>query len=182
MGSYEIAKGIIDFGNLQCEDGKHAKGFNQAIPYSRTKLMQHAWCKHYSTLLPSGITINVADPGIVASNICILPYIKLLTCYIFYIVLPCFWQSRQPWEGCQPLVHCIASEAMDGKTGQYVDWGKGRFCCMRRRKPVPLEFYPAQSYKATMVAAPTTSDPEKCKQLYDATAEILEPIRLKYKV
>mmetsp|Transcript_60757 Transcript_60757/g.195754 ORF Transcript_60757/g.195754 Transcript_60757/m.195754 type:complete len:349 (+) Transcript_60757:73-1119(+) len=177
--SYEIMKGKVDFDNLQCENGKHSRGVPQAKTYAHSKLMQHVWCKHYAALLPEGVTINVADPGIVASNICIWGWIKMLTCYVFYVFLPCFWQSRQPWEGCRPLLHLIGSQAMNGITGQYLDWGKGRFCCMRRRKPVPMEFYPSQGL-FEMPAAPTTSDVGKCGELYDATEKILEPLREKY--
>lgn len=175
--SYEFMKGTVHFDNLQCENGRHfMRGFCQAYTYSHSKLMQHVWCKHYAELLPDGVTINVADPGQVASNICILGIIKMLTCYVLYIILPCFWMSRQPWEGCRPLMHLIGSQAMNGVTGQYLDWGKGRFCCMRRRRPVPLQFYPSYGFRA-MPAAPTTSSAEQCKKLYEETERLIGPLR-----
>jgi len=175
--SYEFMQGEVHFDNLQCENGKHAlKGLPHGYTYAHSKLMQHVWCKHYQSLLPQGVTINVADPGQVATNMCIFGCIKMVTCYIFYMLLPCFWMSRQPWEGCKPLLHLVGSQSMVGVTGQYLDWGKGRFCCMRRRRPVPLEFYPSYG----MAAAPTTGNTNKCKELYDTTERILQPLREKY--
>eukprot|EP00283_Hemiselmis_rufescens_P019148 CAMPEP_0173441830 /NCGR_PEP_ID=MMETSP1357-20121228/24158_1 /TAXON_ID=77926 /ORGANISM="Hemiselmis rufescens, Strain PCC563" /LENGTH=344 /DNA_ID=CAMNT_0014407437 /DNA_START=63 /DNA_END=1097 /DNA_ORIENTATION=- len=177
--SMEFKRGVVDFDNLQCENGRHTLGMPQGYTYSHSKLMQHVWCKHYAKLLPRGVTINVGCPGQVATNICIIGCIKMFTCYFFYMFLPCFWMSRQPFEGCKPLLHAIGSQAMDGVTGQYVDWGKGRFLFMRRYRPAPLEFYPSQGFSG-MPTAPTTSDEAKCKQLYDATEAIIAPLRQKY--
>ena len=70
---------------------------------------------------------------------------------------------------------------MDGVTGQHLDWGKGRFCFMRCFKPVPLEFYPGQTWGREMAAAPTTSDAGKCKELYEMTERIVANLRIKYK-
>lgn len=63
---------------------------------------------------------------------------------------------------------------MSSQTGKFLDWGVyGRNVYHR---PCGLEFYPAQS----TAKAPTTSDPDACKRLFDDTLQLTVQLRAKY--
>jgi len=171
--SYEMMKGIVQHDNLQCENGKHKLMMKQGWTYAHSKLLQHVWCKHYAGLLPDGITINVGDPGAVASNIEVFGPLKKCSC-----IFSCFKKAnamRSPDVGCRSLLHLIGSKAMHDVTGQYLDWGRKK-AALIKRKPVPLEFYPDYGMKT----APSTSDPAQCREVYDNTATIVAILKARY--
>jgi NAD(P)-dependent dehydrogenase (short-subunit alcohol dehydrogenase family) len=177
--SWEMMKGIVDFNNLQCENGKHKMVMDQGWPYAHSKLLQHVWCKHYATLLPDGVTVNVVDPGAVSTNIEVFGALKKCSC-----LFACFKKVnavRTPAVGCMSALHAIGAKDMDGKNGMYLDWGRKKVALIKR-KPVPLGYYPdyQKDKPQGMKSSPTTLDPKLCKDLYDATEKIIEREQKKY--
>merc|ERR1712054_606445 len=115
-------KGIANFDDLQWVGSPHSSmSIPQAKTYAHSKLLQHIWCKHYSSLMPPGVTLNVGDPGGVETNIDLLPIVKAKTgCCYSLCLKPGF---RTPDEGCQPLLHMLGAPAMDGINGHYLASG-----------------------------------------------------------
>merc|ERR1740129_1263218 len=100
----------------------------------------------------------VGDPGAVETNIEVMTNFKSkLGCC--FCCLRAVNSMRTPDAGCRPLLHMIGARAIDGVSGQYVDWGRKK-AKLIKRKPVPLEFYPDYGMKV----APSTADPKQCER------------------
>jgi NAD(P)-dependent dehydrogenase (short-subunit alcohol dehydrogenase family) len=177
--SWEMMKGTVQFDNLQCENGKHKLTMDQGWTYAHSKLLQHVWCKHYATLLPDGVTVNVVDPGAVATNIEVLSDLK--KCYCIWACFKKANATRTPEVGSMSALHAIGATDMNGKNGMYLDWGRKKVALVKR-KPVPLGYYPDyQNDKPKgMKSSPSTLDPAKCKELYDVTEKIIVELQEKY--
>jgi len=177
--SWEMMKGVVDFDNLQCENGKHKLMMGQGWTYAHSKLLQHVWCKHYATLLPDGVTVNVCDPGAVVTNIEVFDTFKKCSC-----LFKCFQKAnamRTPDVGCMSALHLIGAQSMSDKNGMYLDWGKKK-PTLTKRNPVELGYYPdyVRDKPKGSKSSPTTLDPAQCKRLYEATEKIIVDLQGKY--
>lgn len=166
--TWEVTKGQVQWDDLQWENTNPSKSMPNQRSYAHSKLLQHLWVKHYSTLL-KGVTINVADPGLVSTNIGAVQKIKktLGCCY------PCVMKvmgGRNIHQGCLPLFHLCDSAEVEGKSGMYLDWGTSKLV---KRDLVPMEIYP--NYKNSV--APSTKDPEQCKRTYEYARDLVESLR-----
>lgn len=177
--SWEMMKGIAHFDNLQCENGKHTLTMGQGWTYAHSKLLQHVWCKHYATLLPDGVTVNVIDPGAVETNIEVFGPLKKIPC--IFACMKKMTGMRTPDVGCASALHAIGAEAMTGKSGMYLDWGKKKPELIKR-KPVEVGYYPdyEKDKPRGMKSSPTTMEPDECKRLYEQTEKIIRSIQEKY--
>lgn len=176
--SWGMMKGVVDFDNLQCENGKHKLLVGQGWTYSHSKLLQHVWCKHYATLLPDGVTVNVVDPGAVATNIEVFDGLKACSCA--FSLYKKAMAMRTPDVGCMSALHAIGAESMSGKNGMYLDWG--RKVALIKRKPVELGVYPdfEKDKPKGPKSAPSVVDPAQCQKLYEATEKIIVDLQGKY--
>lgn len=180
--SFAFSKGVLDFEHLGTKEGEHKLIINQAIPYSQSKLMQHMWAKHVAFLAPLGenVSINVVCPGSVMTAIDTWQNFKnsVACCY------PCCKVCvgiREPPAGATSMMFAVGSHAVDGITGNFVDFGNDTQAIVPY-KPCDLEFYPSQKKWTApyCCVAPSTADPAQCERLYNETNAKIAELRAKY--
>ena len=180
MGSFtgfSISKGQLDFEHLGTKEGEHKMMLNGAIPYSQSKLMQHMWAKHVALHAPlaEGVTLNVCCPGSVMTKIDTWQaLLSCVGCCYEPCVKPCLG-IREPDVGCTSMMFSLGSQAMEGVTGSFVDFGAD----VQRIipfKPAPLEYYPSQK----MALAPSTADAAQCERLFSETSARVAELKAKY--
>ncbi|GMI51751.1 hypothetical protein ScalyP_jg128 [Parmales sp. scaly parma] len=179
MGSFttlSMAKGKLDFDSLK-KEGPWKLGQNGGYPYSQTKLAQHIYVKHITSknLVPENVTVNVACPGAVLTNIDGWQTMKKkLGC--------CFWPifsligGRTPRTGAATFLHMLGASHMEGKTGKFADFGY-KTAWLRITKPDDLDFYPSEGKGKTGRGKENNAimDAAVRERLYKETQEVLAP-------
>lgn len=111
VGSIAHWVGRLDFDNLPL-----TKGYSIVSGYSRAKLCNLLFTRELARRLQgSGITVNCAHPGAVATSI----VINRRTGFGRTITRVLGWIARTPEQGAKTAIYLATNEACKGVTGQY---------------------------------------------------------------
>lgn len=108
-------KGVIDFNNLQGENGwGYANVRNPA--YNNSKLANVYFCRELAKRLPEGVQTFSVCPGFCYTNLMRHNKLKWYQYLLFAPVV--FFFMRTAEQGSQTILHCALSTEVDGHSGE----------------------------------------------------------------
>lgn len=145
-------KGVFDFDNVQGVKAATTEGsnFGNDITYGQSKMAWLMWVKKYCTMSPPGVTILVAEPGSVATNVGAWKSFKEKLGPpgpAIVWVLQRILGVRRPATGAQTHKWVCNSEEAADFHGKYVDWGITKK--LVKRDPVELGKFPSFEFDST---------------------------------
>lgn len=164
--SFTIAKGIVDFDNLQGEKKTTASMPNDVL-YAQSKLLQYMWARKFATTVSSGASIVVFDPGACVTNVEIYDFVKKNMACLFPVMKK-MMGMREPVGGAQVGMWAMDSpEAGPSINGMAVDWGT--YGAPKKVDPVTLSSGIFPTYKKS---APSLVDEAQVEKLWALTEEL----------
>jgi len=181
MGSYTtmaVSKGKLDIEHVSTKEGPQNSGLpffpTGDLVYSQSKLMQHMYCKHAQTKLPSNVTVNVACPGAAPSDTPGWSGMRNMFGYncIIFPILSRVMGLKHLNEGIATMMHLVGSKSMEGVSGKFCDFGY-KYRSHRLTRPTDMEVYPSEND----AIAESTSDKVLCEKLYNDTNTVIKTLK-----
>lgn len=193
----ELIRGELHLGDLQLRQlsvhsGRAAEAEHwrldrppHAFAFAHSELLLQLWVRHCAaTHPPSLVSFTLCEPGLVDTPLTAgegkqqaLAWPPTTSASLFRIrkesgaAATAAVAPRPPALGCEPVLHLVCAAAMDGLSGQLLDWGRGGPLVLNR--PTTLDTFPGHEYAFVEVLA----DPDKGVRLAKATDALVASLR-----